>query len=46
MLLLEQAVGRTLRLGQIGEVAAWEISHLGSFYLGKYPWEVTAWEST
>ena len=28
----------------IWEVAAREIVHLGSCHLGKYPWEVTAWE--
>ena len=28
----------------IWEVATWEIAHLGSCHLGKYPWEVTAWE--
>ena len=35
-----------LQLGKlyIREVAAWEISHLGSCYLGKYPCEVAAWE--
>jgi len=31
-------------LSQIWEVAAWEITHLGSCHLGKYPWEVAAWE--
>ena len=28
----------------IWEVAAWEIAHLGSCHLEKYPWEVAAWE--
>ena len=28
----------------IWEVVAWEIAHLGSCHLGKYPWEVAAWE--
>ena len=32
--------GRALRLGLTWKVAAWEIAHLGSFHLGKYPWEV------
>jgi len=26
------------------EVAAWEIAHLGNFYLGKYPGEVATLE--
>ena len=32
----------------IWEVAAWEIAHLGTCHLGKYPWEVGKglWEST
>ena len=37
--------GRTLRLGQTWEVVAWEIPHLGSYHLGKYPLEVAAWEN-
>ena len=37
--------GRALRLGQTWVVAAWEIAHLGSCHLGKYPWEVSAWEN-
>jgi len=36
--------GQALRLGQTWEVAAWEIPHLGSCHLGKYPWEVDTWE--
>ena len=28
----------------IWAVVAWEIAHLGSCHLGKYPWEVAAWE--
>ena len=36
--------GRSLRQGQTWEVAAWEIGHLGSCYLGKYPWEVATWK--
>ena len=32
-----------MRLGQTWEVAAWEIAHLGSCHLGKYPCEVTTW---
>ena len=43
---LEQAWGRALWLGQTQEVAAWEIAHLGSLYLGKYPWEDTTWEKS
>ena len=37
---------RKLLLGKmyIREVAAWEIPHLGSCHLGKYPWKVAAWE--
>ena len=31
--------GRALRLGK-----TWELSHLRSCHLGKYPWEVAAWE--
>ena len=42
---LEQAWGQALRLGQTLEIAAWEIAHLGSCHLGKYPWEVVAWEN-
>mgnify|MGYP000929313377 CR=1 FL=1 len=38
--------GRPLRLGQTWEVAAWEIAHLGSCHLGKYPWEVATWEKS
>ena len=34
-----------LWLEQTWEVAAWEITQLGSCYLGKYPWEVAAWEN-
>ena len=37
-------LGWALWLGQTWEVAAWEIARLGSFYLGKYPWEVATWE--
>jgi len=40
---------QTLRLGQTWEFAAWEIAHLVSCHLGKYPWEVAfgkrLWES-
>ena len=36
--------GRALRLGQTWEVASWEILHLGSCHLGKYPWEVAGWK--
>ena len=46
--------GRALRLGRARGpssaaktgwgTSAWEISHLGSCQLGKYPWEVTAYE--
>ena len=42
---LEQAGGRALRLGQTYEIAAWEVVHLESCHLGKYPWEVDAWEN-
>ena len=34
--------GRALRLGQTWEVAVWEIAHLRSFHLGKYPREIDA----
>ena len=34
---------RALRLGQTWSAAAWEIAHLGSCHLGKYPWEVATW---
>ena len=37
---LEHAGCRALRLGQTGEVAAWEITVLESCHLGKYAWEV------
>ena len=37
--------GRALRLGQTWKVAAWEITHLGSCYLGKYYWEVADWKN-
>jgi len=30
---------------KIWEVAAWEIANLGSCRLGKYPWDVAAWEN-
>ena len=43
---LELEGGRVLRLGQIWEVAAWEIAHLGSCQLGKYPCEVATWEKS
>ena len=43
---LEQAVGRAQGLGQTWKAAAWEIAHLGSFHLGKHPWEVAAWEKS
>ena len=36
--------GRSLRLGQTWEVAVWEIPHLGSCHLGKYPWQVAIWD--
>ena len=36
--------GQARRLGRTWEVAAWEIAHLGSCHLGKYPWKVNAWE--
>ena len=29
----------------IWAVVAWEIAHLGSCHLGKYPWEVAVWEN-
>ena len=35
--------GRTLRLGQSLEDAAWEIAHLELFHLVKYPWVVAIW---
>ena len=38
---LEQAWGRKLRLGQ-----TWEIAHLESCHLGKYPWEVSTREKS
>ena len=38
--------GRALYLGQTWEVAAWEIAHLGSNRLGKYPWEVVTWKKS
>jgi len=41
---LEQAGGRAPRLGQTWEVVAWQIAYLGSYHLGKYPWEVAHWE--
>ena len=34
---IEHAWGRALRLGQTWKVATWEIAHLGSCHLGKYP---------
>ena len=37
--------GRALWLGQTWKVTAWEIGHLGSSHLGKYPYEVAAWEN-
>ena len=44
---LDQAEGgRALRLRQTWEVAAWEIVHLESYYLGKYSWDVAARENT
>ena len=43
---LEQAGGRELRLGKTWEVAAWEITHLASCHLGKYPWEIATWEKS
>jgi len=36
--------GRALRLGQVWNVAVWEIAHLGSCHLGKYAWEVASCE--
>ena len=39
---LEQARGRAPRLGYNIKVVAWEIAHLGSLHLGKYPWKVAA----
>ena len=39
-------MGRALRLGQISEVAAWEIARLGSCHFGKYPLEVATWEKS
>ena len=36
----KSGMGPALRLGQTLEVAALEITHLGSCHLGKYPWEV------
>ena len=44
MLAARIAGGRALRLGQTWEVAVWEIAHLGSCYLGKYPWYVATLE--
>ena len=35
-----------MRLRHTKEVTAWEIAHLGSCHLGKYPWEDAAWENT
>ena len=43
---LEHAGCRALRLGQTGEVAAWEITVLESCHLGKYAWEVATWEKS
>ena len=34
-------MGQTLRLRQ-----TWEIAHLGSYHMGKYPWEVVTWEES
>ena len=38
---LEHTEGQALRLEQTGEVAAWEIAHLGICLLGKILWEST-----
>ena len=43
---LEHAGGRALQLGQNWVVAAWEIPHLGSHHLGKYPWEVATFKKS
>jgi len=43
---LEQAWGPTLRLRQTWEVGTWEIAHLGSSNLGKYPWEIFVWKKS
>ena len=42
---IKQARGRELRLGQTRQVAARLIAHLGSCHLGKYSWEIAAWEN-
>ena len=44
---LQNRIGkRALRQGQTWEIATSEIAYLGSHFLGKYPWEVIAHEST
>ena len=43
---LKQAGGLALRLGQTREVNAWEPTQLGSYHLGKYPWEVATGEKS
>ena len=36
--------GQALRLGQTWEIPTCKIGHFGTCHLGKYPWEVAAWE--
>ena len=38
--------GWALQLWQTWEVTAWEIGHLGSFHLRKYPWEAATWKKS